>query len=73
MKFRQENEDGTYLHFRIRKEGGKWTADGRCPASVSKAREELKRLLDSMDIDRKGVTEKSSKMLGVTSTLKKGA
>jgi hypothetical protein len=73
LKFGQENEDRTYLHFRIRKEGGQWTADGRCPASASKAREELQRLLGSMDIDKKGVTDKSFKMLGVTSMLEKGA
>jgi hypothetical protein len=73
LKFGQENEDRTYLHFRIRKERGQWARDVRWPASASKTREELQRLLGSMDIDKKGVTDKSFKMLGVTSMLEKGA
>jgi hypothetical protein len=67
-----ENGASTYLHCRIRKEQGKWQADGRVPASSSKAREELHELLRNMDMDSAGVTDKSFKMLGVTSMMKNG-
>jgi hypothetical protein len=63
LKFGQENRDTTYLYFWIRKEQGMWQADGRVPASSSKAREELHELLHNMDMDSAGVTEKSFKML----------
>ncbi len=67
-----ENGDSTYLHFRIRKMQGQWQADGRVPASSSKARKELHDLLRDMDMDIAGVTDKSFKMLGVTSMIENG-
>jgi hypothetical protein len=73
LRFGQESGDLTYLHFKIRKENGTWTADGRVPASVSKAREELQTVLSDMSMKKIGVTDKSFKMLGVTSMLEKGA
>jgi hypothetical protein len=72
-RFGQESGDHTYLHFRIRKESSTWIADGRVPASVSKAREELQAVLSDMGMNKIGVTDKSFKMLWVTSMLEKGA
>jgi hypothetical protein len=72
LQFGPENGDSTYLHFRIRKMQGQWQADGRVPASSSKAREELHDLLRDMDMDIAGVTDKSFKMLGVTSMIENG-
>ncbi len=69
----QESGDHTYLHFRIRKESGTWIADGRVPASVSNARAELQAMLNDMGMNKVGVTDKSFKMLGVTSMLEKAA
>jgi hypothetical protein len=73
LRFGQESGDQTYLHFRIRKENGTWKADGRVPASVPKAREELQKVLSDMGMNKIGVTDKSFKMLGVTSMLERGA
>jgi hypothetical protein len=73
LQFGSEKGDSTYLHFRIRKTQGQWQADGRVPASSSKAREELHGLLRDMDMDTAGVTDKSFKMLGVTSMIENGA
>ena len=50
-----------------------WTADPGAPVSLSKSREELKELLVKTDNGNKGITDKSFKMLGVTSMYKAGA
>ncbi len=46
--------------------------DGRVAASIGKAREELKKLLEDMGVNSSGVTDKSFKMLGMTNTLEAG-
>jgi hypothetical protein len=68
----QEGGDERFLHARIRKTGGRHVIDGQTAASLSKAREELKRLLRDMGEESRGVTDESFKMLGVTGTLEAG-
>jgi hypothetical protein len=68
----QEGGDERFLHARIWKTGGRHVIDGQTAASLSKAREELKRLLRDMGEESRGVTDKSFKMLGVTGTLEAG-
>ena len=69
----REGKDERFLSCRIRKSAGVWTADPGAPVSLSKSREELKELLGKTDNGKKGITDKSFKMLGVTSMYKAGA
>ena len=64
--------DDRHLFCRIRKGKGSWSADKGAPASLSKAREELKQLLQQSGMADKGITDKSFKMLGVTSMMAAG-
>ena len=66
----REGNDKRFLSCRIRKSAGAWTADPGAPVSLSKSREELKELLGKTDNGNKGITDKSFKMLGVTSMYK---
>ena len=66
LRLGEQNGDRRHLFCRIRKAGGSWAACSGQPASASKARENLKQLLDKSGIPSKGVSDKSFKMLGVT-------
>ena len=68
-----EGDDRRFVHCRFQKSGGWFKPAQAGPASMSKAREELTKLLRSMGVDPTGITEKSFKMLGVTATLEAGA
>ncbi len=72
FNFGKEAADKSYLHCRVRKEGGWRRGDGRVAANESKAREELKALLKDMGVEAEGITDKSFKMLGVTRTMAAG-
>ncbi len=63
FNFGKEAADKSYLHCRVRKEGGWRRGDGRVAASESKAREELKALLKDIGVEAEGITDKSFKML----------
>ena len=65
--------DERHLCCRIRKSKGVWKAATGAPASLSKAREELKALLQQTGLGDKGITDKSFKMLGVTNMMAAGA
>jgi hypothetical protein len=71
FRFGAAGGDTRYLHCRIRKFGGQWFADSHA-ASMGKAREELKDLLQELGRGPERVTDKSFKMLGVTKTLNAG-
>ena len=64
--------DDRHIFCRIRKGKGAWSVDKGAPASLSKAREELKQLLQQSGMADKGITDKSFKMLGVTSMMAAG-
>jgi len=71
MKWGKEHQDRRHLHSRIRKTDQGWKADKEA-ASMSTAREELQKILVMMGLDKKAATDKSFKMLGVTSMLNAG-
>ena len=73
LKIGAEHKDSRHLHCRIRKQAGGWAAAAGSPASASKAREELAKLLRSSGMSDKGITDKSFKMLGVTRMMEAGA
>ena len=72
LRMGEQNGDRRHLFCRIRKAGGSWAACSGQPASASKARENLKQLLDKSGIPSKGVSDKSFKMLGVTGMMEAG-
>ena len=72
LRMGREAGDTRHLYCRIRKGVGSWSADKGAPASLSKAREELKQLLQQSGMADKGITDKSFKMLGVTSMMAAG-
>ena len=73
LKIGSDHKDSRHLHCRIRKQAGGWAAVAGGPASASKAREELAKLLRSSGMCDKGITDKSFKMLGVTRMMEAGA
>lgn len=72
LRFGKQNGDLTPLHFRIRHVGANYYADKKHKASESLAREELQALLRNMGVNTPRVTDKSFKMLGVTSAMEAG-
>ena len=72
MKLGAAAADGKHLCCRIRKNAARWSAEAGLPVSLSKARDELKKLLQASGLGDKGITDKSFKMLGVTSMMAAG-